>query len=264
MNRCLVMLTTAYPFKAGEEFLEAEVPVLAKRFTHIFLFVIGIDPGAAPVLALPENVTVCNCAVKSARQGKLLDLLRGAPAVFSPPDLPAADLREAGRSPARRAFLGYFLARTKRHAQEITACMQCMDFSAFDEVILYSYWFFAAASTAAALKPVLLQKGAKRVRFISRAHGYDVYAQRNALSYLPCRTMLLQAADAVCVCSENGRRTLAGQYPAFQDKLRVSYLGTPHGELTKGSADGVLRILTCARVIALKRLDRVADALRPE
>ena len=262
MKRCLVMLTTAFPFADGEAYLEAEVPILAKRFAHIFLFTIGLDPGVAPTIPMPENVTVCNCATAGAKKEKILDVLHGLPAVLFAPALPSADLREAGRSAARRAFLGYFLARTKRHAAEIGQCIQCMDFSAFDEVIVYSYWLFAAASTAAALKPILLRQGAGSVRLISRAHGYDIYAQRNALSYLPCRTMLLQNMDAVYACSENGREYLAARYGEYADKLHTAYLGAADGKRTDGSSDGVLRIVTCGRVIPLKRYERVADALR--
>ena len=262
MNRCLVLLTTAFPFAGGEAYLEAEVPILAKRFDHIFLFAIGLEPGMAPTVALPENVTVCNCAVHRAKKEKLSDVLHGVPTLFSLPDLPPEDLREAGRSAARRAFLGYFLSRTKRHTAEIAQCIQCMDFSVFDEVIIYSYWLFAAASTAASIKPLLRQKGAKQIRFISRAHGYDIYAERNALSYLPCRTSILQAADAVFPCSEHGKAYLTARYPAFRDKIQTSYLGAAAGEYTHGSADGTLRILSCGRVVPLKRLERIADALR--
>ena len=262
MNRCLILLTTAFPFAGGEAYLEAELPALATRFTHIFLFAIGLEPGMAPTVTMPKNVTVCNCADRPSKQAKLRDVLHGVPTVFKTPTLPADDLREAGQSPARRAFLGYFLSRTKRHTAEITRCLQCMDLSVFDEIVLYSYWLFAAASTAASLKPVLLQQGAKRIRFVSRAHRYDIYADKNALHYLPCRTSILQAADAVYTCSVDGQNYLVSRYPAYREKIHTAYLGAAAGEMTSGSADGVIRILSCGRVVPHKRQERIADALR--
>ena len=182
--------------------------------------------------------------------------------VFSQPHLPRADLREAGRSPAKRAFLGYFLSRTERFTREITDCLQCVDLSVFDSVTLYSYWLFTAASAAAELKMILQKRGAKQVRFVSRAHGYDVYAARNALSYLPCRTAILEQADAVFVCSQDGRDLLRGAYPQYRDKIRTAYLGAEKSVYRRGSADGVLRIVSCGRAIALKRIERIDAALR--
>ncbi len=262
MKRCLILLTTGFPFTSAEPYLEAELPVLAARFTHVFLFAIGLQPGLAPTLPMPKNVIVCNCASVSRRRGRTTDLLRGLPAAASLDGVCAQDRREAGASPAKRAFLGYYLTRVHRHAAEVEACLADVDFSLYDQVCLYSYWLFAAAGVAAELREYLRDRGVGNVRFISRAHSYDLYTYANALSYLPCRTALLRAADGVYACSEDGAAYLRERYPDFRDKIHTAYLGTAEGERTEGSGDGVFRILTCCRTIPLKRLDRLADVLK--
>lgn len=232
------------------------MPYLSRQFDTVLLLPIGIAPGAEISVPLPENVTVCNSAVLSPKKARITDCLRGTAAVLRLPDLPEKDLCAVRHSPARRAFLGYFLARTRRHTEEILCAVRDFNFAAFDEVVLYSYWFFAAAAVGAALRKTI-----PAAKFISRAHRYDLYTYANPLGYLPCRTMLLQAVDGVYACSEDGQAFLRAQNPDFSDKIHCAYLGTPDGVFTDGSADGVFRILTCARTVPVKRLDRLANAL---
>ncbi len=262
MNRCAILITTGFPFAGGEPYLEAEIPVLSRAFSRVLIFAIGLPPDTAAALPLPENVTAFNCARGSRRRNRLRDLLHGLPAVFRLPALPPEDRREAGASPARRLFLGYFLSRVRRHTAEIADALADTDFSQYDDVVVYGYWLFAAAACAARLRPVLEERGAKRVRVISRAHGYDLYAYANRLGYLPCRTALLRSLDAVFPCSDDGAAYLKKRYPAFADKIEPAFLGTDGGVCTDGSADGVFRILTCARTVPLKRLDLLARALQ--
>ena len=191
MKRCAILITTGFPFTGGEPYLEAEIPVLSQAFSRVLIFAIGLSPDVTAALPLPENVTACNCARGSRKINRLRDAVRGLPAVFRLPDMPTQDRREAGASPARRLFLGYFLSRVRRHTAEIADALADTDFSEYDDVLVYGYWLFAAAACAARLRPVLLERGAERVRTISRAHGYDLYAYANRLGYLPCRTALV-------------------------------------------------------------------------
>lgn len=261
MKRGLVLITTAFPFASGEPYLETEIPFLAGAFSRVLIFTIGLHPQNRTALPLPKNVTAYNCATRPPKQARALDVLRGAGAVVSRPDLLPDDLREAGCSPQRRAFLGYFLARAERHAREIDGILQNIDLSGWNEALVYGYWFFVAAAVAAQVHDSLRRRGVPAVRAISRAHGYDLYPYANRLRYLPCRTMLLDALDAVYPCSENGAAFLRKNYPDYAAKIQPAFLGTEDGELRKGSTDGTFRILTCARTVPLKRLDRLAHVL---
>lgn len=261
MSRCLVLVTTAFPFASGEPYLEAEIPFLAEAFSRVLIFTIGLHPDRQTALPLPENVTAYNCARLSPKQARALDTLRGASAVLSPPDILPDDLNEAGRSPLRRTFLGYFCARAKRHAQEIETILGQIDFSAFCETVVYGYWFFVAAAAAVRVSAALRQRGVRVARVVSRAHGYDLYPYANRLNYLPCRRTLLEALDAVYPCSENGADFLRSRYPAYAQKIRPAFLGTGGGAPQNGSADGTFRLLTCARTVPLKRLDRLVQTL---
>ena len=262
MKRCLILLTTGYPFTSAEPYLEAELPIAAARFSHVFLFAVGLRPGLSPIAATPENVVVCNCASLSGKAGRATDLLHGLPTAATLDGVAQTDRTAVGASVAKRAFLGYYLARVQRHASEIEACLADVDFSLYDEVCLYSYWFFVTAGVAVKLREYLRSRGVENNRLISRAHSYDLYAYANRLSYLPCRTALLDALDGVYVCSHDGENYLKERHPEFRDKIHTAYLGSSGGERTDGSTYVGFRILTCCRTIPLKRLDRLADALK--
>lgn len=261
MKRCLIMITTSYPFTSGEPYLEAEMPHLAKRFDQIFLFTIGLSTGVSPTVALPENVVVCNPAKGSSKVSKALDLINGIPCVFKIPKRFESEKQYCGASMVKRLFAGYLISRSKRHCNELYGCLRDFDFSVFDEVVLYGYWFFAATATAALLKEKLALLGAKKMTLFSRAHRYDIYAYANRLNYLPLRPFLFESVDKVLACSENGKNYLTENYPQYAEKIDTAFLGTDGGVLTKGSDDGVLRILTCSRAVPVKRLDRLASAL---
>ena len=47
------------------------------------------------------------------------------------------------------------------------------------------------------------------VMAVSRAHGYDLYASRNPLGYIPYRGLQLGMLDLVAPCSEDGAAYLA-------------------------------------------------------
>jgi len=261
VKRCLVMITTAFPFASGEPYLETEMPYLSKRFDKILLFTIGLNPGVSPTVTVPENVIVCNPSQRDAKKAKLFDFLKGLPCLLRFPKKFKSEEKDTGHSPLKRAFSGYLISRSRRHCKEIEKCIADFDFSLFDEVVLYGYWFFAAAMTAVLLKEKLYKKGAKKVYVFSRAHRYDIYEYANRLNFLPLRRFLFQNTDKVLPCSENGREHLLKNFPQYEEKVKTAFLGTENGVMTSLCDDGVLKILTCSRAVPVKRLDRLASAL---
>ena len=129
-----------------------------------------------------------------------------------------------------------------------------------DEVLLYSYWFVETAQIAICIKKELESKCGK-IRAVSRAHGYDLYEERNRLGFIPFRKFCLAEIDAVFCCSQNGQEYLKEMYPKYSDKIKVSYLGTRD----HGTSDVVDRenhiIVTCSSLIPLKRVGIVAESI---
>lgn len=257
MKRCLILLTSSYPYQTQESFLESEIPYIQNHFDKIITLAIDIDKNAKKMRATPGNADCYNIAKQKKTVSRMQSKLMGAVNYVKGSEYSDVDT-EAG-STKQKIFLEYFCARADR---EFKLCMDILnkyEFSQYDSITIYSYWFFVSAMIGTKIKDALKPK-CKKIKLISRAHGYDVYEYVNELNYLPMRAYLLDRFDAVYPCSINGEEHIRKKYPVFEHKVKHAYLGTVDNGINKGSSDG-FRIVSCSRAVSLKRLDRLVDGL---
>ena len=127
-----------------------------------------------------------------------------------------------------------------------------------DNLVFYSYRFEYQPYVAILLKKQFKSNG----KIIARAHGYDLYDERHSSNYIPLRETVLNAVDAVYICSEYGRTYLKNRYPEFETKIMTSYLGTEdHGMGPFPKENDVFRIVSCSVLSEVKRVERIVDAL---
>ena len=172
-----------------------------------------------------------------------------------PRPMQAALALEPAYSGARAASRDAFACDAARRLLLIEATLRrCR----FEPTHCYSFWFLESALALA-----WYREAHPDVVAFSRAHGYDLYEERNRLGYLPFRDYLLEGLDRVFPCSRNGARYLDGRHPGHGDAIVPSYLGTP--DLPAAGAlpaeGGPFRILSCSRMVDLKRVDLIARAL---
>lgn len=86
--------------------------------------------------------------------------------------------------------------------------------------VFYSYWFTDSALVAGRLKARYGAKVNGFVRAASRAHGYDLYASRNPIGYIPYRGLQFGMLDLVAPCSEDGVGYLVGEWPKYSNLSR--------------------------------------------
>lgn len=259
MKNCLILITSSYPYLTQESFIESEIPFDAAAFDKVITLAVDVGKNAPKMRAVPENVDSFNVSVTSKKLGRGLSKVKGVFNYIKGTDYDESDAE--ADTVAKKLFLGYFVARAER---EFVLCMDKLkeyDFSEYDSVTVYSYWFFVSALIGVKIKEEV-KKQCGKVKLVSRAHGYDVYESRdvNRLNYLPLRAYLLNKFDAVYVCSENGRDHIRQRYPVFANKVHKSYLGTTDNGIS-GTEENCIHILSCSNVIALKRVDRIANSL---
>ncbi len=123
--------------------------------------------------------------------------------------------------------------------------------------VIYSTWLYISAYGA-----VRLNKKLKNKHYtISRAHGFDVYSERHKSGYIPFHQQLYNEIDEVSTISSDGKKYLENKY-GLKTKVNVRRLGALDRGCHNPCADrDVFRIVSCSRVIPLKRLHRIADAL---
>lgn len=130
--------------------------------------------------------------------------------------------------------------------------------SASDETVFYAYRFL--------YQPYLMSRLAAKFpssRRIGRAHGIDLFEERQPTDYLPGREINLRALDELHSVSRAGAEYLRARHPDFVEKIKVSHLGTEdHGVRPPRSSSQVLRLVSCSDAAPVKRLELLVEALR--
>lgn len=131
-----------------------------------------------------------------------------------------------------------------------------------EKIYFYSFWLSRGAYTIAYYKNQ--NNNLITIKTISRAHGYDLYENRNELNYLPFRKYVNDNLNEIHFISENGRKYFEEKYKFNSlNKYFVSRLGTENKlnlrkiikEKTK------ICIASCSSIIKVKRLDLIIDVL---
>ena len=152
-------------------------------------------------------------------------------------------------------YLLYYLSKAHHEARVIDKALKNED---KQDLLIYSYRFEYQPYVALLLK----RKWGNTQKIVCRAHGYDLYEERNDTNYLPMRNVLLTEVDSVFPCSKYGVDYIKKKYPTGKAWVDVRYLGTKdHGEKEFSSGKDPLSILSCSNVLQVKRIDKIIDAL---
>ena len=259
MKRCLIMITSGFPYGISETYIESEVAFLKDHFERVIILPIELDPGEPIMRALPEGIEYYNVSQKKQSVARTGDIVGGLRNIFAPTDYYKWDKEEIGSDFRKRMFFEYFCNRSVRSYRECLKVLKNCGIDGYDTITVYSYWFFATAFVGVMLKKYFINKAAE-VKLISRAHGYDVYEERNALNYLPLRRFLLENCDAVYPCSDVGTEHIVSRYPEYADKVKTAHLGTIDAGLGTQSEEG-LHIVSCSLITDIKRIDKIIDIL---
>ncbi len=250
--KILLLLTKAYPFGEGEEFIPAEL-CEAAGFDRILVCPCSEGlPSGGPVQKMPGTAELIRLNEVREGRGAYLRLALW-PCVL---EEIFRLLRAGGEWIGRVHELLYFMKNADRVFRGLCRTVPA---AAGDEIILYSYWFYDAAAGGALFARRLRRRGIS-VRLISRAHGFDIHAERAKYGYLPMRSFLLRNMDRVYPCSEDGARTIRLEFPRYAGKVRVSHLGTRDCGPGK-PGQNPFHIVSCSYLVPVKRIHLIAEAL---
>lgn len=261
MGKCLIVFTRKYPYSYGEPSFQDEIPYHIPNFEKVIVLAQDINKGEPITRTPPEGVEYYNTATTSRRVGRIKDKVKCLRWAVNPTDAMKSDNTRITGKPIRRIFLWTFEERCQRLISEAVSILQRYEFTNYDEVVLYSYWLFANVRVAIGVSEYLKQKGVSNIRVVSRAHRYDLYEERNRLNYLPMREYILENINKVYVCSRNGTDYLRQGHPNFSEKIKVGYIGTLDCGVSHQMKTDIFHIVSCCRIVPVKRLERLADAL---
>ncbi len=257
MKNCLVLLTKIYPFDKGEEFIENEVPLLAKAYDKVIILATSTADKPVQTRKTPENVSVHHICASKIKKGIPFAAAGHFP-FTNYKGYCGADEREAvGHSLKKKLFLAYFVAKSELVYEEAEKILAGCELARYDGVTYYSYWFYDVALAALKLRKTC---PAATKRAVSRAHGYDLYFFRNSMNYLPMRSYILKNIDGVYPCSEHGSEYLRKLYPSYRDKIQTAYLGTGDYGLSPEKKEDEFHIVSCCHIVPIKRVELLAQA----
>lgn len=258
MKRLLILFTNGFPYNISEPFLETEYPLYDEYFDHVLISAACIRGEKRTRLREDSHLEVLKDYTLSKDWRSILTAL---PYLL----IDRTYYKEVFR------LLGAG-ALTPRRFYEITVTAICGNHRAcqvrkwlkkhsdYGQIVLYSYWMTIPAYAVLKLKKLLKKQGIC-VRTVSRCHGYDLYCERSKTGYLPFQKENIQQLDVVAPVSRNGENYLKSKYGNLQH-IQHQYLGAADTMIENPkTARAPVKIVSCARVVPLKRLTRIVDGL---
>lgn len=255
MKKLLVLFTKGFPFNSSEPFLENEYKLYQQKFDKV-LVVAGCKRNEMQTRNLEgENIEVIGDFTLSK---DIKSILEAIPYLLKD----RMFYSELGTAIKKRGGLvgvyGVIVHGLCGNHRALLAYRWIMQHPEYKVSVIYSYWMQIPAYASLVLKKKL---GQKDLRIVSRCHGFDIYSERHRNNYIPFQEQYVRKIDYIAPASQDGAYYLIKKYKAFE-KIKPWYLGTNDiGKLNPWTERKPLKMVSCARVVPIKRLRRIADAL---
>lgn len=260
----LLLFTGSYPFDVAAEqtFIHREIPHLLNHFERV---VLAPKSHYGHRLGIPSKVEVDeDFAIYIKKNSNLFNLIDKA---FSSQNF-FREIRSHPTllfNPAKVLKLILFLGRAELTRGWVSKWIDSNN-TDLNHCLFYSYWFDHVAMGLGLIKEKYPQ-----AKVVSRAHGYDIYEEQYFPYYWPCRRQALDNLDKLFPASNDGRNYFRSHYPEFYDLFETAHLGVGNpGFISNPSTDYIFRIISCAHIFPLKRIDLLIESialaaqLRPE
>ena len=257
MNSVLILLTSAFPFQRGEEFLMQEanyfsifekiyiIPVTARDYSqmkNIPPFIEVIKLRSIPSENLIKKAVSClKMLLYDDVQSEIKHLIKS-------------------KRLCLYALRQLLVDANKVHSVKNEVCHFFESIQAAypsDQIVIYSYWMGIHAKIATDVKKLF-----PKIKIVTRCHGGDLYEYRYPSGYIPFRPTIFQNEDIIFPISEDGKKYLLETNPDIRASIVVSRLGINqlHQQAEISNGHGI-HLVSCSYCIPLKRIERIIEAL---
>jgi len=247
MQKNLVLFTASFPYEGGEQFLETEIEYLSKRFDNIIVVPAKRNRKIRDIkkyknIVVDESIYKIDKSIKN-RLKSLFDIKY---------------LLNLRVSYSWNRYLAIRMIYINRYLEWIDNFQKNYNYS-FENTLFYTYWFEAETIALS-----LAKRKNPSIKFVTRAHGGDLYEEVHNLSYFPMRKKVLKNIDRVFPISNKGKEHLIKKYRVsdLDKKIIVSRLGVKaHGKMAKPSDRDRIHLVSCSSLIEIKRVHLIIKAL---
>ena len=248
-----------YPFYP--EFLQSEVPYIEKHYDKVLVFSCNVHKEYVLNQKIGSKYTIFrrNELTKNELIKYLLYIISGV-INCRKRDHYCEELHKCSNIKELFAVL-YSIGKIEAEYSFISNQIKENTFSKEDEIFIYSFWFTDTATVAAMLKQQLMSISSNVYAF-TRAHGADVYENRNMSGYIPFRKYCYENLDKIVPCSKAGEEYLKAKNSIYKEKISCHHLGTK--DLGLGhyiSSVNEITVVSCSNIIPLKRVTLIAEAI---
>ena len=257
-DNTLILITNHFPYGISESFLESELEYLVKSYQKVI--VLARDVNSPLVRPANEGYTSYRVNPKSDIAEIILTFWLSLKHFKKVSRFLRTEIRwlHAQKKKITLAIVRDFIhtltkaLTTSHHLNKIIYTQKLTG-----PVTLYSYWL-----TSSALATTFVTSKHLSFKRVARAHGGDVYENRNALHYLSFRSTLISELDAIFAISQNGAQHLRQQVPSGNKTIRVSRLGTPYaGVPAEKKTETPFVVVSCSFLVPVKRIHLIIEAL---
>lgn len=243
----LIFFTSSFPYPPGEQFIETEIKYIAEsKFDKKLLF-----PHSAKGLPreVPENIEVheyldgiskLNFVFKASINNLFLKEIKY---LIKNGNLRVSTVKQALK----------YVALVLRAYTGIKKWCQSHD----DIDVAYVYWNSTTSYAAC-----LAKKNGMIKKVVTRAHGGDLYEERQESEYMPLKRRFVNDFDQVHALSEEGKEYLISQYGFKDSCVWVSPLGVdiPLSVSSPSSRNDII-IVSVSFCHKVKRIDKIIDSI---
>lgn len=247
----VVILTSSYPFGAGEEFLDGEAAHWPADRMDITVVPTSVT-GAAR--RLPDGVALdAHLAHYRTRWRKVVATAFALVHVLL--------LREVVDLVRHRALTAPRLVSSVLVVGQTLLIRRGLEqmLAGVDDVAVYTYWHSSGTYAA-----VLLKRSGRLRVVVSRGHGSDVYEAITPARWHPLKRQMIAEVDHTWAVSADGARELVERYGAPAARVSVSRLGVVVPKDVAPApmpAPEPFEVLSLSSCIALKQLPLIARSL---
>ncbi len=248
----LFLFTSSYPFDAAVEqtFLGEEVKYLCSQFDRVILVPKSCRGNRLPV---PDGAEVDESFAKSFNF--INRVVCAFLSIFS-----TYFYREIKRQ-WTDSFHWFYLLRLAAFLSGARITRKWMgrrlkaENISTHESVFYTFWFDEVNMGIGMAK-----ENHPDICLVSRTHGYDLYEEIYGI--WPCRYESIRLLDGLFPDSDAGEEYLKKKYPEFSGIYQTALLGVPDpGGISRASEDKVFRIVSCAIIHPVKRLDLLMEGI---
>lgn len=248
MENTLLFFTSQFPYGSSETFIENEISFLSLSFKKIYIFP-GNCKGEKRII--PENCEIIDGYFNDEgynRNRLIIHYFRQIISLF---------YSELGHRGIKTKKKGELFSQCLHMVYKASSLEKFIKDMKLQQAIYYTYWMEDWSTILSILK----HRGTIK-RLISRAHGFDIYEERQANGLIRWRKFQLKNIDFVYSVSKEGEKYLIQNYPSHKYKFKTSYLGTKDYGMGSIKLTPHLHIVSASNIIPLKRLHLIIEILK--